>query len=681
MSWSTDLVETYDICASTPGFLGRIDIYERGDYRKQLRPLAPIYHDVVKCSYEVHLDPDGEFLSARLLKNDEQTTIIPCTPSSRARTGTTAYAMPHALAERMDFITKDNYHNPYMDTLDAWITSQSFQNGDAHAKELVLLVNRYLNKKTLQDDILSSLSDDELKDASPSGTVRFCIDDMSEEYGPADLSTNPLLWALHIERIEEKQDRIPKDLCMATGQWQPPMEVGAKCILAPGDSAKIFPVNGNNERPGTGFFTYRHTNIFSTPGDAFIVGADTAEKVQAMLRWLIDHQSWGLLRSTTPRMIVWAKHAPDAFSMDDIYDTRSFSSDEDGSKDEDAVIEEEMEAVEELESEEDDEVNSVGKEQKDNIRALSEGRWVKGFDDMDDEIIILSLDKPSIGRLAIVGYQKLTKNQYYETIMKWHETARWGDQFAPSVRQTLVTAYGDIKTKATGSDIKPEVASAAQQVLRSINYGMPFPVNIADAAFARTINTVNWKMSGSKEDLKKIWYRYQVQVARTCALICKARRDMGSKDMDMDTLDIECMDRDYLYGRALALFDAIERESMRAQDREFERMTNAYKQSNAFYHAPARMTGYLMRAIQPYVKNNWPVSRFKLNELNGIIATINEVEMKDPAYDPTSGKETPLGKNALIGYACQVNAIKAARIRNAQAKKERNKELDGKKAD
>lgn len=115
MSWMTDLVETYDICANTPGFLGRIDIYERGNFRGQLRPLAPIYHDIVKCAYEVHLDSEGDFLAARVLSKDEQTTIIPCTPTSRARTGVKAYAVPHALAERLDYITRGNYRNPYME--------------------------------------------------------------------------------------------------------------------------------------------------------------------------------------------------------------------------------------------------------------------------------------------------------------------------------------------------------------------------------------------------------------------------------------------------------------------------------------------------------------------------------------------------------------------------------------
>lgn len=673
MSWMTDLVETYDICANTPGFLGRIDIYERGNFRGQLRPLAPIYHDIVKCAYEVHLDSEGDFLAARVLSKGEQTTIIPCTPTSRARTGVKAYAVPHALAERLDYITRENYRNPYMENFTNWVTSDSFKAGDVYAEELVLMVYHYLCRHTLADDISSCLSDDEKKGASPSGTVRFCIAGMAEEYGPADLSLNPLLWELHIARIRELQKDLPKDLCMATGTLQPAMEVGAKCILGPGDSAKIYPVNWSNEHPGTGYFTYRHSTIFTKPSDAFTVGADTAEKVQAMLRWLIDHQSWSILRTATPKMIVWAKHAPDAFSADDIYDPGKYaiSEEEEESDGEDEELTLAEDDVAPAEDKPTGEITSIGKEQKENIRALSEGRWVKGFDNVDDEAILLTLDKPSIGRLSVVGYQKLTKAQYYETILKWHETAAWGDYFAPSVRQAVMTAYGDITAKAVGSDIKPEARTAAQQILRAINYGIPLPGNIADAAFPRTINTCHWKMSGSSKELRNIWYRYQRQVGLTCALICKTRKDNGSKDITMDALDVECKDRDYLYGRVLALLDALESETMRAQGREFERMTNAYKQSSSFYHAPARTTAFLMRAIQPYVKNNWPVSRYKLDEVNEILSTISKIEMSDPNHDPTSGTEKPLGKNAILGYACQVKAIKDARIRNTKAKKER----------
>ena len=496
MSWMTDLVETYDICANTPGFLGRIDIYERGNFRGQLRPLAPIYHDIVKCAYEVHLDSEGDFLAARVLSKGEQTTIIPCTPTSRARTGVKAYAVPHALAERLDYITRENYRNPYMETFTNWVTSDSFKAGDVYAEELVLMVYHYLCRHTLADDISSCLSDDEKKGASPSGTVRFCIAGMAEEYGPADLSLNPLLWELHIARIRELQKDLPKDLCMATGTLQPAMEVGAKCILGPGDSAKIYPVNWSNEHPGTGYFTYRHSTIFTKPSDAFTVGADTAEKVQAMLRWLIDHQSWSILRTATPKMIVWAKHAPDAFSADDIYDPGKYaiSEEEEESDGEDEELTLAEDDVAPAEDKPTGEITSIGKEQKENIRALSEGRWGKGFDNVDDEAILLTLDKPSIGRLSVVGYQKLTKAQYYETILKWHETAAWGDYFAPSVRQAVMTAYGDITAKAVGSDIKPEARTAAQQILRAINYGIPLPGNIADAAFLRTINTCHWKM-------------------------------------------------------------------------------------------------------------------------------------------------------------------------------------------
>ena len=68
---------------------------------------------------------------------------------------------------------------------------------------------------------------------------------------------------------------------------------------------------------------------------------------------------------------------------------------------------------------------------------------------------------------------------------------------------------------------------------------------------------------------------------------------------------------------------------------------------------------------------NFPLDKSHFITVNEILSTISEIEMSDPNYDQTSGTEKPLGKNAMLGYACQVKAIKDARIRNTKAKKER----------
>ena len=48
--------------------------------------LLPVAHTTQKVNVEVSLSPSGTFLSARVLRSDEMTTVIPCTEASAART-------------------------------------------------------------------------------------------------------------------------------------------------------------------------------------------------------------------------------------------------------------------------------------------------------------------------------------------------------------------------------------------------------------------------------------------------------------------------------------------------------------------------------------------------------------------------------------------------------------------
>lgn len=664
MSWITELVETYDACEKIDGLIGRIDIVEGKNYTRQLRPLTPLYHDLIKATFEVSIDADGKFLSAKHLEKEEQMTIVPCTQYSRARTGAAAYKAAQPLCERLDFICKDDYENDYTKTMQEWVDSKSFSAAADSMKEGILAVHAYIKEKTLYDDIMNSLDEATKEKASRSGYVRFRVENMRHQRGPADLSQNKDTWKLHILRTRELQKQEPLELCYATGTLQPRMDVGAKGILAPGDSAKIFPVNTRNERPGTGYFTCRGRGI-EMPDEAFTIGIETAEKVQAMLRWLIDHQSWGLFLSSLPRMIVWEKNDPASLSVRDIYDFVGNSQDSESEE----PVDEDCEDIEKL--------DARNLKAKTELRKLSTGNWLKSFDvnsfDSNDDIVIMMIDKPSIGRLSVVGYQKLSKRQYYETIMKWHNTAFWGSSFAPSMRQALTVAYGMITTKPGGSDLLPIPEKTARQLLLSINYGAPLPRNLVDAAFLRMTRTGSIKMSGSAEEQMKTWYGYLRQVNTTCALICKYRKDTKSEDLIMDKLDHDCKDRDYLYGRALAYFDEIERQAMFSERRGFERPTNAWKHTQSFYQAPAKTAFILNKAIQPYVtkKRAWRYTQPLLAALNKILAQISQLETENGI-----SSEKALGHNALLGYACQMDAFKEARmkLKNKSSEEEQNNE-------
>ena len=66
--------------------------------------LLPVAHTTQKAQVEVSLSDAGEFLSARVLRPDEATTVIPCTEESGSRT---SGFVPHPLADKLQYTAGD----------------------------------------------------------------------------------------------------------------------------------------------------------------------------------------------------------------------------------------------------------------------------------------------------------------------------------------------------------------------------------------------------------------------------------------------------------------------------------------------------------------------------------------------------------------------------------------------
>src|SRR5690606_15335138 len=86
------------------------------------------------------------------------------------------------------------------------------------------------------------------------------------------------------------------------------------------------------------------------------------------------------------------------------------------------------------------------------------------------------------------------------------------------------------------------------------------------------------------------YWEWEKTLSITCALINK---NEGGFSVALDT---ETNDRDYLFGRLLAIADVLER---RAIDDD-KRATNARRYMNSFAQHPARTWKTIQSAIQPY---------------------------------------------------------------------------------
>ena len=95
MGW---LEQCYQIYEKNRSEVGKLSFNHRG---WEAPMLLPVSHTTQKANVEVNLSGDGEFLSARVLRPDEMTTVIPCTEKSSART---SGPVPHPLADKLQYI-------------------------------------------------------------------------------------------------------------------------------------------------------------------------------------------------------------------------------------------------------------------------------------------------------------------------------------------------------------------------------------------------------------------------------------------------------------------------------------------------------------------------------------------------------------------------------------------------
>src|SRR5699024_1978755 len=109
--------------------------------------------------------------------------------------------------------------------------------------------------------------------------------------------------------------------------------------------------------------------------------------------------------------------------------------------------------------------------------------------------------------------------------------------------------------------------------------GRNIPKDIVRSAFYRASNPVAMEP-----------WEWEKTLSVACALINKEER-LGV------ALDENNTERDYLFGRMLAVADVLERSAMRGDEK---RATNAIRYMNSFSKHPARTWAIIQEAIQPY---------------------------------------------------------------------------------
>jgi CRISPR-associated protein Csd1 len=242
--------------------------------------------------------------------------------------------------------------------------------------------------------------------------------------------------------------------------------------------------------------------------------------------------------------------------------------------------------------------------------------------------------------------------------MDWHNACKWYQPFqkeqdgktvtghftgAPSMKRIALAVLGKKRSRSDEGYEKRE-KELRLRLLHCIFSGEHIPQYMLNGALHHASNPIALE----KKDVRTIWSRWlnwEETLSVACALY--KRHYTEKKEEYALALDEKCTNRDYLYGRMLAVADKLEYYALAQKDRN--RPTNALRNMQAFSQNPSKIwSGTIWKSLLPYISQ----LRGRAAWYQTLLDNIGDLFQGD---DFTSFK--PLGGAYLLGYYCQRKAI------------------------
>ncbi|CAH0347285.1 type I-C CRISPR-associated protein Cas8c/Csd1 [Bacillus sp. CECT 9360] len=570
MSWLLNLYETYQ---SNLDRVGEINKKNNG----QEYTLLPISHTTQNAHIEVSITEDGEFHSAAIIDKSDASTLIPCTEDSANRAG--SKIAPYPLHDKLSYVAgdfvayggkikKEEPFSYYIKQLEEWAESP-------YSTAKVKSIYNYLSKKTLIKDLVQEgtlhvdadgqlidtwdKKDESLFGQKPpifsaitgsqeSAFIRFNV------YSPNEILTK--VWKdpdMYESFIRFYKDFLSDDdFCYVTGELKPATDKHANKIRNPADKAKLISAND------TSGFTFR--GRFNKANEVANISYEVSQKAHNALKWLINRQG----KIVDQRVfLVWGNDVTDI--PDPVEDSYSIFAT--------ALTPTDKTEIKSYTNE--DFANEVAKAiegYKNNLTSTA-------------NVNILILDSATTGRLAVLYYRNVDKELYLNRLKSWHSTCAWVHRYRKNEESEFVQFYGapatkDIAFAAYGPRANEKlVKGLMERMLPCIIDEKKIPLDIVKSALNRASNPVSMEK-----------WEWEKTLSITCALINKLEGYNVA-------LDIENNDRDYLFGRLLAIADVLERRALGSEE---TRASNAIRYMNSFSKHPARTWKTIQESLQPY---------------------------------------------------------------------------------
>jgi CRISPR-associated protein Csd1 len=599
MGWLTELNAVYDQVMKNS---------------KDDKPL-PLYHIANNAPLTVTLDGNGNFRSARLLgkgkeEKENWQTCMPCTEKSAARTsGVEAYPLCDKLeyvagdyAEYAEGKNLDKKHGAYLSLLREWAQSE-------YSNQKIKSIYTYVKKGVLAADILKKGKIAEMN--SPAGIaennvfIRWEVlvpgDKRGETWGDPEIQR---YWIAYYS----KNCPNPRGFCYVTGKKSAVIgELHGQKIRNAADGAKLISSNDSSN------YTFR--GRFAEAGEACQIGMEVSVKAHSALRWLIKKQGATIGNGLT--IVSWCSSSP-------IIPLRLGSS------------------VELWPGDETDQEDLPYSSLENSARAI--GNRLLGYYGKihgSDKILIMGLNAATPGRMSLLLYREFTKSDFCSAQEHWHKNLAWFYSYwkekrivrtvsAPSPVEIVKAAYG-----AHAGDTV--TASAIQRLLSCIIDRTPIPLNIERLCFERALRLKTLDAGEREKTLET-----------ACAVIKYNLYTQNGKEYKVG-LEEDRKDRDYLFGRLLAVADRVESRAL--YSRNENRETNAVRYMQRFSKYPCSTWKLLyVDKLRPYFSQlNNKKSRDWYESL------IQEIESLFEHDDFVS--DEALSGEFLLGYHCQQRAF------------------------
>ena len=572
-------------------------------------PLTPISHLIQNAHIEVTLRADGTFLDAIPVPKADCRTIIPVTEDSASRAG--MFLPPHPLCDQLPYLCAWDLdkHAQYLAQLSSWANSP-----DTHSKVQAIL--SYISKGTILNDLerakLLTLAENGLPTPGKiEGTalekclVRWRI--FSDDDSPSACWEDPQLFEC-FQRWYMKNSSAKQDLCLLTGEYVPIGTKHPKGMISTSSGAKLI---SSNDSSG---FTYR--GHFSNAEEAGSIGYIASQKAHSALRWIAANDGVTLGGRT---FLTWNPAGAEIPSPGFLGFAPSAVSDP----------------------------VSYHRALRDDLTG-----WQQNLSNVaEDTVVIAALDAATTGRLSVTYCSVLKGSDFLARLNRWYESCAWffgfGDTSqirSPSIKHIINCAFGREQQGYIQADTQL-LREHSQRLLRCVVDGQPIPIDILRAL----VNRASTPLAYKKENRAYL-------LSTTCAVIRKYHNDVAQREeltMDLD----HNIDRSFLYGRLLAIFEHVERSTYSSDE---NREPNAIRMQAVFCQRPLYARGILEKRLIPYFQRLSPGLRKYFKDLIGTIT----VDLYD--HYNTTELSAPLTELYLMGYYVQRNSMFRSRTNNKE---------------